>query len=120
MKYITLILFMISAANAGDRVTLRLKSKGKGKGWIIRPELYKGGSTEIVYHTHVYTTFNDLPILKCTKSTLSKGATYILSETITRNPKSYGVEVFTKGKRIYSRLKGKSVKKFAHDCKCEH
>ena len=119
MKYLIVLLALTSMAVAGDRYSMRVISQGKGKGYMIRPEIYKGGSKAATYWIHVYTGSTKV-VMKCTKLAVSKGATYKPVSVITKAKGVYGVVIFKGGKQVYSKLKGSAIKAAVKKEECGH
>jgi len=108
-KIIALLVLLTAAATAGDRYTSRVISLGRGKGYKIRSEIYKGSNKATEYHVHVWVKTGGSPSLTCKKVTYTKGNTYRPVEVNAISPKAgYLIRVYVKGKRVYSKGSGSS------------
>jgi ribosomal protein S8 len=122
MKHIILFVMAMVAiamsASARDSYTVKVTSMGKGKGYKIRAQIYKGNSKSATYHVHLYSKPGSSAVSTCKKVTYSKAATYIPVEVVTKYKSEYGCVIYKNGKKVYTKSKGSKVSALIKAEKC--
>jgi hypothetical protein len=105
-------LVMFTSLSASDRCNVRIISAGKGKGYHIRPEIYKGNSKPASFDIRIYYRNGGNYALGRKVVTLSKAGSYKDYSVLVKDKGIYCVYVYKAGNKIYTKKKGSKIESF--------